>query len=105
MGSHTSRADPSSALITSITDPVDVPRMTEAVLTELASLAEQMENHQGHVAALVKLNHRCNSALHAVSGRTHLCEPNRMLRRRTQHYLRLYSVEVESGNLLRKRGR
>jgi len=81
-----------------------VPLMTEATLTELTSLVEQMEDRQGHVATLVKLNHRFHSALYAASGRTHLCELNRMLRCRTQHYLHLYSVEVESENFLQTQG-
>lgn len=81
-----------------------VPLMTEATLTELISLVEQMEDHQGHVATLVKLNHRFHSTLYSVSGRTHLCELNRMLRCRTQHYLHLYSVEVESDNFLQTQG-
>ena len=76
-----------------------VPRMTEEILAELSSLVDQMENHQGRVATLVKLNHRFHSTLYAASGRAHLCELNRMLRNRTQHYLHLYTVETAMGNL------
>ena len=76
-----------------------VPRMTEATLAELTSLLKQMENHVGDVATAVKLNHQFHLALYAASGRRHLCELNRMLRYRAQHYLHLFSVEVEAGQL------
>ncbi len=67
-----------------------VPRMTEATLTELTSLVEQMNNHLGDVVTLVKLNHQFHSTLYAASGRSHLCQLARMLRYRTQHYLRAF---------------
>ena len=76
-----------------------VPLMTEATLTELTSLVEQMENHVGDVATAVKLNHQFHLVLYGASGRKHLCELNRMLRYRAQHYLHLYTVEVEAGQL------
>jgi DNA-binding GntR family transcriptional regulator len=81
-----------------------VPLMTEATLDELTSLLDQMEDHQGHVATLVKLNLQFHTTLYATSGRSHLCELNRMLRCRTQHYLHLYSVEVGSDNFLQTQG-
>jgi DNA-binding GntR family transcriptional regulator len=81
-----------------------VPLMTEATLTELTSLVDQMEDHQGHVATEVRLNHQFHTTLYAASGRSHLCELNRMLRCRTQHYLHLYTVEVESDNFLQTQG-
>jgi DNA-binding GntR family transcriptional regulator len=81
-----------------------VPLVTEATLAELTSLVNQMESHQGHVAILVKLNHQFHLTLYAASGRRHLCELNRMLRYRTQHYLHLFSVEVESDNFRQTQG-
>jgi DNA-binding GntR family transcriptional regulator len=78
-----------------------VPLMTEDTLAELTSLVEQMENHVGDVATLVKLNHQFHLTLYAASGRRHLCELNRMLRYRVQHYLHLFTVEAESGQLPR----
>jgi DNA-binding GntR family transcriptional regulator len=78
-----------------------VPLMTRAILSELASLVEQMENHLDDIAAQVKLNHHFHLALYAASGRRHLCELNRMLRYRVQHYLHLFTVEVEAGHLPR----
>lgn len=67
-----------------------VPRMTEATLTALTSLVEQMNDHLGDVVTLVELNHQFHSTLYAASGRSHLCQLARMLRYRTQHYLRAY---------------
>ena len=81
-----------------------VPLLTEATLAELTSLVEQMEEHQGHVATRVRLNHQFHLILYAASGRKHLCELNRMLRYRTQHYLHLYTVEVESENFAHTQG-
>jgi DNA-binding GntR family transcriptional regulator len=81
-----------------------VPRLTEDTLAELTSLVEQMENHQGHVATAVKLNHQFHLTLYAASGRTHLCELNRMLRYRTQHYLHLFTIEVEMDNFRQTQG-
>jgi DNA-binding GntR family transcriptional regulator len=76
-----------------------VPLMTKATLTELTSLVEQMENHPGDAATIVRLNHQFHLTLYAASGRRHLCELNRMLRYRTQHYLHLFIVEVDLGHL------
>ena len=67
-----------------------VPHMTDATLAELTSLIEQMDNHLHDVVTLVKLNHQFHLTLYAASGRSHLCELNRMLRYRTQHYLRAF---------------
>jgi DNA-binding GntR family transcriptional regulator len=76
-----------------------VPLMTEATLAELTSLVERMENAGGDVVTVVETNHQFHLILEGASGRRHLCELNRMLRYRTQHYLHLYIVEVESGHL------
>ena len=81
-----------------------VPLMTEATLAELASLVEQMEEHRGHVATQVRLNHQFHLTLYAASGRSHLCELNQMLRYRTQHYLHLFTVEGESENFSQTQG-
>lgn len=67
-----------------------VPRMTEATLAKLTSLVEQMDNHLSDVVTLVRLNHQFHSTLYAASGRSHLCQLARMLRYRTQHYLRAF---------------
>jgi DNA-binding GntR family transcriptional regulator len=75
-----------------------VPCVTEAILTELTSLIEQIENHVGDVATLVKLNHQFHLTLYAASGRKHLCELIRMLRYRSQHYLHVYTAEVDVGH-------
>ena len=71
-----------------------VPLVTKATLTELTSLVEQMDSHLGDVVALVKLNHQFHLTLYAASGRKHLCELNRILRYRTQHYLHAFIVEL-----------
>ena len=71
-----------------------VPLVTKATLTELTSLVEQMDSHLGDVVALVKLNHQFHLTLYAASGRRHLCELNRILRYRTQHYLHAFIVEL-----------
>ena len=76
-----------------------VPFVTEAILTELTSLIEQIENHVGDVAILVKLNHQFHLTLYAASGRRHLCELIRTLRYRSQHYLHVYTAEVDVGHL------
>ncbi len=76
-----------------------VPHLTEATLAELESLVEMIDNHGGDVATLVKLNHQFHLTLYAASGRSHLCEMNRMLRYRTQHYLHIFTVEAELGDL------
>ena len=67
-----------------------VPNMVEATFTQLESYIEQMDNHLGEVATLVKLNHDFHTALYCASGRRHLCELTSMLRYRTQHYLHAY---------------
>jgi len=81
-----------------------VPLVTKPTLTELTLLVEQMENHLGDVATLVKLNHQFHLTLYAASGRRHLCELNRILRYRTQHYLHVFIVEVELGHLPQTQG-
>lgn len=81
-----------------------VPLMTQATLTELTSLVEQMENAIGDVVSVVELNHQFHLTIYAASGRKHLCEMNQMLRYRTQHYLHVYIVEVESGHLPQTQG-
>jgi DNA-binding GntR family transcriptional regulator len=73
-----------------------VPRMTKATYQELEYIIEQMDGQLGHVAALVKLNHQFHSTLYAKSGRRHLCELNRALRYRTQHYLHAYMDDLGS---------
>jgi DNA-binding GntR family transcriptional regulator len=81
-----------------------VPLVTETILTELTSLFEQMENHVGDVAALVKLNHQFHLTLYAASGRRHLCELTRILRHRVQHYLHVFITEVQLGHLPQNQG-
>jgi DNA-binding GntR family transcriptional regulator len=81
-----------------------VPFVTKATLAELTSLVEQIENHISDVATLVKLNHQFHLTLYAASGRRHLCELNRILRYRTQHYLHVFIVEVELGHLPQTQG-
>jgi DNA-binding GntR family transcriptional regulator len=76
-----------------------VPLLTEAILAELTSLVEQMDNHLGDVATLVRLNHQFHLTLYAASGRRHLCELNRMLRYRVQHYLHVFIVEAKSDRI------
>lgn len=71
-----------------------VPLVTRATLTELTSLVEQMDSHLGDVVTLVKLNHQFHLTLYAASGRKHLCELNRILRYRTQHYLHAFIIEL-----------
>lgn len=73
-----------------------VPRMTETNCEELEHIVGQMDAQLGHVAALVKLNHQFHSTLYATSGRRHLCELNRALRYRTQHYLHAYIDDLGS---------
>jgi DNA-binding GntR family transcriptional regulator len=81
-----------------------VPRMTENTLAELTSLVDQMEMHVDDVVKVVELNHQFHLTLYDASGRTHLCELNRMLRYRTQHYLRVFIVETELGHLPQTQG-
>lgn len=76
-----------------------VPFLKEETLVEMASLIEQIENHHGDVAALVKLNHQFHLVLYQASGRKHLCELIRVLRHRSQHYLHVYTAELDSGHL------
>jgi DNA-binding GntR family transcriptional regulator len=77
-----------------------VARMTEATCRELAAVIERMDQQLGHIAALVKLNHQFHTTLYAASGRRHLCEINRTLRYRTQHYLHAYMDDLGSMALL-----
>jgi DNA-binding GntR family transcriptional regulator len=81
-----------------------VPLLTEAALTELTSLVEEMEDHLSDVVAVVKTNHQFHLTLYAASGRRHLCELNRMLRYRVQHYLHVFIVESELGHSSRTQG-
>ncbi len=81
-----------------------VPLMTEDNLAELTSLVDQMESNIDDVVSVVELNHQFHLALYAASGRSHLCELNRILRYRTQHYLHVFIVEVEVGHLPRTQG-
>jgi DNA-binding GntR family transcriptional regulator len=81
-----------------------VPFVTKATLAELTSLVEQIEDHLSDVATLVKLNHQFHLTLYAASGRRHLCELNRMLRYRTQHYLHVFIVESELGHTPQTQG-
>ena len=73
-----------------------VPNLTEACLAELARIVDQMDVELGHVAALVKLNHRFHTTLYASSGRPILCELNHALRYRAQHYLHAYMADSGS---------
>jgi DNA-binding GntR family transcriptional regulator len=73
-----------------------IPRMTEAICEDLASIVEQMDGQLGHVATLVKLNHRFHSTLYAASGRRHLCDLNHTLLYRTQYYLHAYMDDLGS---------
>jgi DNA-binding GntR family transcriptional regulator len=71
-----------------------VPHMTDATLAELTSLVEEMDAHLDDVVTLVGLNHQFHLILYAASGRSHLCELNRTLRYRTQHYLHAFINEL-----------
>ena len=73
-----------------------VPQMTEAICQDLAGIVEQMDGQLGHIATLVKLNHRFHSTLYAATGRRHLCDLNHTLRYRTQHYLHAYMDDLGS---------
>jgi DNA-binding GntR family transcriptional regulator len=81
-----------------------VPLMTEDILAELTSLVDEMERHFDDVVKVVELNHQFHLTLYDASDRTHLCELNRMLRYRTQHYLRVFIGETELGHLPRTQG-
>jgi DNA-binding GntR family transcriptional regulator len=76
-----------------------VPFLTESTLAELTSLVEQMDGHLGDVATLVRLNHQFHLTLYAASGRRHLCEINRNLRYRSQHYLHYFLTESEQDHI------
>ena len=76
-----------------------VPRITESTLDELTHIVDRMDMQLGHVAMLVKLNHQFHSTLYTQSGRRHLCELNRALRYRTQHYLHAYMDDLGSMSL------
>jgi DNA-binding GntR family transcriptional regulator len=67
-----------------------VPNMGEDTFSQLELYIEQMDNHLGELATLVKLNHNFHYTLYCASGRRHLCELTSILRRRTQHYLHAY---------------
>jgi len=67
-----------------------VPNMGEATFAQLELFIEQMDNHLGELATLVKLNHNFHNTLYCASGRRHLCELTSTLRHRTQHYLHAF---------------
>jgi len=67
-----------------------VPNMGEDTFAQLELYIEQMDNHLGELATLVKLNHNFHYTLYCASGRRHLCELTSILRHRTQHYLHAY---------------
>jgi len=67
-----------------------VPNMGEDTFAQLELYIEQMDNHLGELATLVKLNHNFHFTLYCASGRRHLCELTSLLRHRTQHYLHAY---------------
>jgi DNA-binding GntR family transcriptional regulator len=67
-----------------------VPNMGEDTFAQLELYIEQMDDHLGELATLVKLNHNFHYTLYCASGRRHLCELTSILRRRTQHYLHAY---------------
>ena len=81
-----------------------VPFVTDAILAELASLVEQIDDYLDDVAMLVKLNHQFHHTLYIASGRSHLCELVRILRYRTQHYLHVFIVESELRHTPRSQG-
>jgi DNA-binding GntR family transcriptional regulator len=74
-----------------------VPRLTRDTLSELDSIVDEMELRRDDVAAQVKLNLQFHITLYAASGRKHLCELNRILRRRTMHYLHVFGAEADPG--------
>jgi DNA-binding GntR family transcriptional regulator len=82
-----------------------VARMTETTCRELAGIIAQMDGQLGHVATLVRLNHQFHSTLYAASGRRHLCDLNRTLRYRTQHYLHAYIEDSGSMSLAQEEHR
>jgi DNA-binding GntR family transcriptional regulator len=67
-----------------------VPNIGEDTFAQLELYIEQMDNHLGELATLVKLNHNFHYTLYCASGRRHLCELTSILRHRTQHYLHAY---------------
>jgi DNA-binding GntR family transcriptional regulator len=67
-----------------------VPNIGDDTFAQLELYIEQMDNHLGDLATLVKLNHKFHYTLYCASGRRHLCEITSILRRRTQHYLHAY---------------
>ena len=71
-----------------------VAHMSGEILTLMQACIEQIDNHTGEIATLVKLNHDFHNTLYGVSGRRHLCELIKMLRNRTQHYLHAYISDL-----------
>jgi DNA-binding GntR family transcriptional regulator len=67
-----------------------VPNLEDDTFAQLELYIEQMDNHLGELATLVKLNHNFHHTLYCASGRRHLCELTSILRHRTQHYLHAY---------------
>ena len=82
------------ALLEEMATRLAVPRLTDAILAELTSIVDEMDSHLGDVVSLVRLNHQFHLTLYAASGRRHLCELTRVLRYRTQHYLRAFVNEL-----------
>jgi len=71
-----------------------VPNMGEDTFAQLELYIEQMDNHLGELATLVKINHAFHFTLYCASGRRHLCDLTSILRRRTQHYLHAYITHL-----------
>jgi DNA-binding GntR family transcriptional regulator len=73
-----------------------VLKLDATTLDELTHIVDQMDQEAGRNASLVKLNHRFHSTIYAQSGRRLLCELNKGLRYRTQHYLQACMDELGS---------
>lgn len=82
------------ATLESMATRLAVPNMGEATFTQLELYIEQMDNHLGELAELVKLNHNFHYTLYCASGRRHLCELTSILRHRTQHYLHAFISQL-----------
>lgn len=82
------------ATLESMATRLAVPNMGEATFAQLELCIQQMDNHLGELAALVKLNHNFHHTLYCASGRRHLCELTSILRHRTQHYLHAFISQL-----------
>ncbi len=71
-----------------------VPNLTQETLNQLANCLQEMDDHLAEVVAMVKLNHRFHTILYQASSRRHLCDLISILRRRTQHYLHSYIMDL-----------